>query len=74
MIKIDKNYYRILQVDPLAESEVITVAYLALKQKYLLDNNGSEEIQKKLNALEEAYLVLGDVRKRARYNEILWDE
>jgi curved DNA-binding protein CbpA len=63
-----EDYYEILQVSPLAESEVIDAAYKKLAQKYHPDVNkstGSAERMKKINV---AYDILGNYEKRKIYH------
>ncbi len=65
---IREDYYRILQVDPLADPEVIEAAYKKLSKKYHPDiskDKNAEEIMKRINL---AYGVLRDDKKREAYN------
>ena len=57
--------YRVLQVLPDAEPEVIQAAYRALARKYHPDMGGSEMHMAMLNA---AWETLRDQRERARYD------
>ncbi|BCX02743.1 MAG: hypothetical protein KatS3mg053_0681 [Candidatus Roseilinea sp.] len=67
-----KNYYKLLQVDPSAEPEVITAAYRRLAMKYHPDTNGdSAEAKARMQALNEAYAVLSDPVRRAAYDRRL---
>ena len=71
----EKNYYDWLEVSPKASAEVIEKAYKALVLKYHPDVykgdfREAEEIIKKLN---EAYNVLSDKEKRAKYDLTLTD-
>jgi hypothetical protein len=68
-----KEYYRILQVDPLAEQEVIEAAYRRLLRKYhpdvlSPDERNNEEVLQKVRNLNEAYEVLADGQKRQEYD------
>jgi curved DNA-binding protein CbpA len=63
-----RNYYRILQVDPCAEAEVITAAYKQLALKYHPDTNQSPDATRKMQELNEAYAVLSEPDTRARYD------
>jgi DnaJ-class molecular chaperone len=68
-----KPYYKILQVDPQAEQEVIDAAYRRLMLKYHPDvlspeERNSEEVLKRVQDLNEAYEVLGDWQKRQAYD------
>ncbi|MBI2913709.1 MAG: DnaJ domain-containing protein, partial [Chloroflexi bacterium] len=64
-----KDYYRILQVDPLAEPEVIESAYRGLLRKYRRDADGSPEAAERVQELKEAYAVLRDPAQRAEYDQ-----
>jgi len=64
-----KDYYRILQVDPRAEPEVIEGAYRGLVRKYRRDADGSPKAAERIQELDEAYEVLRDSVKRAEYDE-----
>ncbi len=63
-----KNYYKILQVDPSAESEVITAAYKRLSIKYHPDTNSSSDANRRMQEINEAYQVLKDPASRAHYD------
>ena len=60
-----EDLYRILQVDPAAEPDVVQAAYRVLARKFHPDASGSEALMKRLN---RAWEVLGDPAKRARYD------
>ncbi len=64
----DKDYYKILQIDSAAEQEVVQAAYRRLVQKYHPDVNKSADANKRMQELNEAYEVLGDISKRAAYD------
>lgn len=63
-----KNYYKILQVDPSAESEVIIAAYKRLSLKYHPDTSSSPEANRRMQEINEAYQVLKDPIRRADYD------
>lgn len=56
--------YRVLQVDPEAEPEVIRAAYRSLALKYHPDKGGHH--QERMAALNEAWSLLRDPAQRAR--------
>ncbi len=59
--------YKVLQVDPEAEPEVIRAAYRTLALKYHPDvTTGSQE---RMAALNQAWGILRDARARAAYDE-----
>ena len=62
------NYYKLLQVDPEAEPEVIEVVYRRLARKYHPDVNHDGAATARMQALNEAYRVLRDPRARAEYD------
>ena len=69
-----KDYYRILQVHPEAESEIITAAYKRLMRKYHPDLLPPElrndpEILQKAKDINEAYAILSNPAKRAEYDK-----
>jgi curved DNA-binding protein CbpA len=63
-----KNYYRILQVDPGAEPEVVTAAYKQLALKYHPDTSQSADATRKMQELNEAYAVVSEPATRAQYD------
>jgi curved DNA-binding protein CbpA len=67
------NYYKILQIDPSAEQEVIDAAYRRLMFKYHPDVlpeelRYSKDILDKVQELNEAYEVLGNPERRTEYD------
>ncbi len=62
-----KDYYRILQVDPSAEPEVIDAAYRRLARKYHPDSNPSPDAMRRMQEINEAYEVLRDPMRRAEH-------
>ncbi|MDY7079956.1 MAG: J domain-containing protein [Chloroflexota bacterium] len=74
--KSPPDYYRILQVHPDAEQEIIEAAYRRLMRKYhpdMLDPNQRQdpEVQRKVQEINEAYEILGDAQKRTQYDDML---
>jgi len=63
-----KDLYRILQVDPAAEPEIIDVAYKKLALKYHPDVNKSPEAHQRMQEINGAYQILRDPLKRDRYD------
>ncbi|WP_420628365.1 J domain-containing protein [Candidatus Leptofilum sp.] len=71
-----KDYYRILQVYPEAESEVITAAYKRLMRKYhpdllLPELRDDPETLQKAKDINEAYEILSSPAKRTIYDRKL---
>jgi hypothetical protein len=62
------DYYKILQVDPEAEPEVVTAAYRRLASKYHPDVNSASDAQERMRDLNLAYAVVGDPAKRSDYD------
>ena len=65
-----KDYYQILGVDRNASLKDIKSAYRRLTKKYHPDlNHGDKEAEIKYRSVNEAYEVLGDPDKRAKYDQ-----
>ena len=65
----DVNLYRVLQVDPSAEPEVIEAAYRRLALKYHPDRNGGDtQAEEQMKRINEAFRVLGKPDLRADYD------
>ncbi len=60
-----KDYYRILQVHPDAEPDVVQAAYRRLARKHHPDSGGEPARMQELN---EAYAVLADAAQRHAYD------
>jgi curved DNA-binding protein CbpA len=65
----DADLYRVLQVDPSADPEVIEAAYKRLALKYHPDlNRGDPRAEEHMKRINEAYRVLGKRALRAEYD------
>ena len=62
------NPYKVLQVDPSAEQEVIEAAYRRLVRKYHPDVNAAPEAGARMKELIEAYAVIRDPGRRAEFD------
>ena len=67
----DTDLYRVLNVDPRADAEVIRVAYRALARRDHPDVNADPAASSKMAELNAAFEVLGDARRRAVYDQSL---
>lgn len=66
-----KDYYKILGVEKQASQAEIKKAYRKLALKYHPDRNpGDSQAEDKFKDLNEAYQVLGDEDKRAKYDQM----
>ena len=71
------NYYKILEVDKNASSEVIEKAYKTIVKKYHPDLQGSNlkaEYEEKIKSINEAYEILSNPILRAKYDEKLKED
>jgi hypothetical protein len=62
------NPYKVLQVDPSAEPEVIEAAYRRLVRKYHPDVNPAPEAGARMRQLIDAYAILRDPTRRAAFD------
>ncbi len=66
-----KDYYQILGVDRSANADDIRKAYRKLAMQYHPDRNpGDKQAEEKFKEIHEAYQVLSDPQKRARYDQL----
>ena len=66
-----KDYYKILGVERKASADDIRSAYRKLAMKYHPDKNpGDKKAEDKFKEINEAYQVLSDEQKRARYDQL----
>jgi membrane protease YdiL (CAAX protease family) len=64
----DFDCYRILQVDPAAEPEVIEAAYRRLARKYHPDVSADPSAGERMREINAAYAILGDATQREEYD------
>ena len=65
-----KDYYKILGVDRAADQKAISAAYRKLARQYHPDVNKAAGAEEKFKEMNEAYQVLGDADRRARYDQM----
>jgi curved DNA-binding protein CbpA len=61
--------YKILQVDPEAEDEVIQAAYRRIAQKYHPDRSTGQEAIDRMVAINAAWETIGDPKRRASFDQ-----
>lgn len=64
----DKDYYKILGVDKNASEDEIRKAFRTLAKKYHPDVSKEANAEEKFKEIQEAYAVLSDKDKRAKYD------
>ena len=70
MAETKRDYYEVLGVDKSADEAAIKKAYRALAKKYHPDlNPGDKEAEQKFKEVNEAYDILSDPDKRAKYDQ-----
>src|SRR3989338_11474291 len=65
-----KDYYVILGVDRKASPDEIKLAYRKLARKYHPDVSKESNAEEKFKAVQEAYEVLKDPKKREAYDQL----
>ena len=71
------NHYQVLMVDAEVDADILTTVFRRLVQRYQSSLDQSGSAMARLRAVYEAYAVLGDARRRARYDaqleDLMWD-
>ncbi|MGZ6274459.1 MAG: J domain-containing protein [Candidatus Limnocylindrales bacterium] len=68
--QIGTDLYKVLNVDPGADAEVIRAAYRALARRDHPDLSGDPAASSKMVELNAAFEVLSDVERRAAYDQL----
>ena len=66
-----ENHYNILGVAPTATTEEIKKAYRSLAMRYHPDRSTHPGSENRFNAINAAYELLSDPKKRAEFNQSL---
>jgi curved DNA-binding protein CbpA len=64
-----RTLYDVLMISPLADRQLMTVAYRHLAKRYHPDIDASPEAAARMAELNDAYAVLGNPVRRAAYDE-----
>ena len=65
-----KDYYKVLGVERSADTKQISRAFRRLAREHHPDVNKAKGAEERFKAINEAYQVLGDQAKRARYDQM----
>ena len=65
-----KDYYKVLGLEPTATQDEVKTAYRKLARKFHPDLNKESSAEAQFKEIGEAYEVLGDVEKRAAYDQV----
>jgi len=65
-----KDYYEVLGVPPGADADVIKSSYRRLARKFHPDVSKEKDAEERFKAINEAYEVLKDGKKRAAYDQL----
>ena len=65
-----KDYYSTLEISPSATQGEVSHAYKRLAKKWHPDRNHSPEATVRMQEINEAYFILRDIDKRARYDSL----
>jgi curved DNA-binding protein len=67
-----KDYYKVLGVERSADQKAISQAFRKLARQYHPDvNQGDKQAEAKFKEINEAYQVLNDPQRRAKYDQVL---
>ncbi len=66
-----KTYYQILMVDQAADADIMAVVHRRLAQRYHPDIDPSDDARQRMTEINQAWQVLRDPEKRAKYDREL---
>src|SRR5688572_28671447 len=67
-----KDYYKLLELEPYEDIEAVKASFRKLARKYHPDiNPGNPAFEEKFKEINEAYDILSDAEKKARYDQSL---
>ncbi len=66
-----KTYYQVLMLDPSADQDIVAVVHRRLAQRYHPDMDQSDEARQRMTEINQAYDVLRNPERRARYDQEL---
>lgn len=66
-----KNYYQVLMVDQSADADILAVVHRRLAQRYHPDMDPGDDARQRMLEINQAYDVLRNAERRARYDQEL---
>jgi curved DNA-binding protein CbpA len=66
-----KNHYQVLMVDPSADADILAVVHRRLAQRYHPDMDPGDDARQRMLEINQAYDVLRNPERRARYDQEL---
>lgn len=66
-----RNFYDVMMISPRADRQLLTAVYRHLAKRYHPDKDSSPTAEARMAELNEAYAILSDRAKRARYDEMM---
>jgi len=66
-----KNYYQVLMVDQAADADILAVVHRRLAQRYHPDMDPGDDARQRMLEINQAYDVLRNAERRAKYDQEL---